>query len=158
MNDSSPLHLAKFRVQGQKGILEIYRQLKGQCFNEYHSLFTLCVFLGYRNGGPRAGKRSREPLFWSDTFTQYEYASFYSLFIKLAKDNDYSLLKDGQKALELLQDYADSGMEVLLNSDVMKKYVVENNGIKMLDFGSNDFLPKQLMYYVFSEYSSTESV
>lgn len=147
----SPLHLGKFRVQGQKGVLEIYRQLKGSCFNEYHSLFTLCVFLGYRSGSARNTNRSREPLFWSDTFTQYEYASFHSIFIKTAKDNDYSLLKDGQRALLALQDYADAGMDIFLQSEIMKKHVLEHDGVRSLDFGAGDYLPKQIMYYVYNE-------
>lgn len=150
MSDS-PLHLGKFRVHGQKGVLEIYRQLKGTCFNEYHSLFTLCAFLGYRSGVARNSSRSREPLFWSDTFTQYEYAAFYSLFIKTAKDNDYSLLKDGQRALLVLQDYADIGMDIFLQSDIMKKHVVEIDGRRSLDFSAGDYLPKQIMYYIYNE-------
>lgn len=151
---STALHLGKYRVQGQKGYLEVYRQLKGTCFNEYHSLFTLCVFLGYRHGGPKQNRRGKEPLFWSDTFTHYEYAAFYSLFIKIDDDADYSLIKNGPKALEKLQDYADYGMDTLLQSEVLKRYVTEKDGSIILDFGPNDYLPKQIMYYIFNEYST----
>ena len=81
------LHKEKLRVQGKVGSLNIYKQLKGMVFNEYHGFFTLCVFLGYRSKRIITQKRKREQLFWSDTFSAREYASFYSLLIKDSNGN-----------------------------------------------------------------------
>lgn len=148
------LHLGKYRVQTKKGTLDIYRQLKGVVFNEFHNLFTICVFLGNKNGGPITENVKREQIFWSDTFNAYEYASFYSLVISKCEKEDYSIIKDGQKTLNLLQCYADRGMEVLLKSDFLKRHVKKNNDEFILEFSSSDFLPKQFMYYIHSEYKS----
>jgi len=152
---SSPLHLGKYRVSGKPGTLEIYKQLKGIAFNEYHDLFSLCVFLGYKNQKKMTVRRQREQLFWSDTFSKREYAAFYALIINDSdnEDNaDYELLKDGEKMLEFLQDYADGGLQFFLESDIMKKYVKEKDGNCLLDFTSSDHIQKQIMYYVYNMY------
>ncbi len=146
------LHLGKYRVHCKKGYQGIYKSLKGTVFNEYHNLFTLCVFLGNKNGKFLKGKGSKEQLFWSDTFSIREYAAFYSLIINENKDEDYILLKDGEKALEFLENYADGGMGILLNSEVLKNHISEKAGEFTLDFSQNDHIQKQILYYVYSQY------
>ncbi|MBL7197069.1 MAG: hypothetical protein ISS47_03105 [Candidatus Omnitrophica bacterium] len=148
---TTPLHLGKYRVFGNKEYIDIYKQLKGKTFNEYHSLFTLCVFLGYKKGKCICKKRKMMELFWSNTFSQYEYGAFYTLVMDKSKNKDYSLLKNGQKTLELLQNYADGGMELFLKSDVIKKHVKKRGNTIILDFSPRDHLQKQIMYYVFKE-------
>ena len=85
-----PLHTKKLRVHGKEGSLEIYKQLKGVAFNEYHSLFSLCVFLAYKNGKSYSQKRKREQLFFSETFSPHEYSAFYTLIIKSSQNENYS--------------------------------------------------------------------
>ena len=147
------LHKEKLRVQGKVGSLNIYKQLKGMVFNEYHGFFTLCVFLGYRSKRIITQKRKREQLFWSDTFSAREYASFYSLLIKDSNGNDYSILKNGSESLEILQNYADGGFDVFMESDLMEKFVEkDSNGQIYLDVSAKDHLQKQVMYYVYDLY------
>ncbi len=149
---TSPLRLGRYRVYGKSRSLDMHKQLRGAVFNEYHHLFTLCVFLGYGNSRKRSIKGNQKELFWSSTFSEYEYAAFDSLFMKECKDSNFSLLKDGEKALKFLQEYAEGGMDVFLKSDIMKKYVKEKNGKITLDFSKNDHLQKQIMYYVYEQY------
>lgn len=150
----NPLHKEKLRVQGKNGALNIYKQLKGTVFSEYHGFFTLCVFLGYKNGAINKQKRKKEQLFWSDTFSAREYAAFYSLLIKTSENNNYSILKDGAASLEVLQDYADAGLDVFLESDLMKPYISNSSGEIHLDYSPKDHLQKQVMYYVYDIYQT----
>ena len=144
----------RLRVLGKQGTLDVYKKLKGKVFTEYHNLFTLCVCLGYKNKKKRTSQRTMEQLFWSETFSPHEYAAFSSIIIKEDPDEEYLLLKDGEKSLKFLQDYADGGMEILLESDVIKNYMKEKNNEITLDFGEKDYLQKQLMYYIWSIYQS----
>jgi hypothetical protein len=146
------LHLGKYRVHCQKGYQGIYKTLKGNVFNEYHNLFTLCVFLGKRHNSFASNERKKEQLFWSDTFTMREYAAFYSLIIHENKNGNYSLLKNGEKTLEFLENYADGGMKILLDSEIIKNHVKEENGEFSLDISPNSHIQKQILYYVYSLY------
>jgi len=148
---ASSLYLDRYRVYTRPEYVKIYQKLKGLAFNEYHNLFTLCVFLGYKNK-KRSKKSAKKELFWSQTFSPHELASFYALLIRESESGNFALLKDGEKALEWLQEYADGGMEVLLESDVMKKFVVRHGDEINIDATVRDNLQKQLMYYIFSEY------
>lgn len=147
-----PLHKMRLRVYGKEGSLEIYKQLKGVVFSEYHSFFSLCVFLGYSQQRKSLNKKKREQLFWSDTFSQHEYSAFYSLVVKEAEEENYSLIKDGENVLELLQNYSDEGMDIFLESDQIRPYVKKDGEKRVLDFTSKDHLQKQIMYYVYSFY------
>jgi len=147
-----PLHTLKLRVYGKEGTLDIYKQLKGIVFNEYHSLFSLCVFLGFKNNKKFSAKKKKEQLFWSETFTPHEYASFYSLIIKLSEDGTYDLLKDGEGTLNLLQEYADAGLNLFLDSKEIKPFVRKENDRITMDFSARDHIQKQVMYYVYTLY------
>lgn len=148
---ATPLRSDTYRVYGKNRSLQIYRQIKGTVFNEYHHLFSLCVFLGYKSNKKQSIRGGQKELFWSSTFSKYEYAAFDSLFIKESEDSGYYLLKNGEKALEFLQEYAEGGMDVFLESDIMRKYVKRKNGETILDFGKTDHLQKQIMYYVYEQ-------
>ena len=79
------------------------------------------------------------------------------MIISENKNNDYSLLKDGQKTVELLQNYADAGMQIFLKSDVMKKFTKKRGESIILDFSPRDHLQKQIMYYVLKEQKSRQT-
>jgi len=148
---ASSLYLDRYRVYTKPEFIKVYQRLKGLVFNEYHNLFSLCVFLGYKNK-KKAKKVGKKELFWSQTFSPHELAAFYALLIKESENGNYELLKDGEKALEWLQEYADGGMEILLESDILKKFVVKRDDGVDVDATTRDNLQKQMMYYVFSEY------
>lgn len=150
-----PLSTGKYRIYCSKEYHEVYRALKGVVFKEFHELFTLCVFLGYKFKNRVTRNRKRQELFPATVFESEEYSSFpafNTLFILESKDDNYSLLKDGERAKEFIQDYADGGMEIFLKSEVMKRFVTKKDDMVNLDFSENDYLPKQVMYYVYSLY------
>lgn len=151
---SKLLQDGKYRVLGKQGTLEIYKKLKGKVFNEYHNLFTLCVCLAYKGKKKVTSSRKTEQLFWSDTFTPHEYAAFSTIIIKEDANEEYTMLKDGEKSLKYLQDYADAGVDILLGSEVLKNYLKKKDDFITLDFGEKDYLQKQLMYYIWSVYQS----
>jgi hypothetical protein len=147
-----PFSTGKYRIYCSKEYHEVYKELKGVVFNEFHELFTLCVILGYKFKNRVTGNRKKQELFASDVFSTKEYSAFNTLFILESKENNYSLLKDGERAKEFIQDYADGGMEIFLKSGVMKRFVTKKDDMFTLDFSENDRLPKQVMYYVYSLY------
>lgn len=149
---SIPLRIGTYRIYCKKEYHDIYKKLKGTVFNEFHELFTLCVILGYKYKKRIEVKRSKEQLFSSDVFTPKEKSAFNTMFILESKEENYFLLKDGEKAREFIQDYADGGMEIFLKADVMKRFVVEKEGKVTLEFGPGDHISKQVMYYVFDLY------
>jgi hypothetical protein len=147
-----PLSTGKYRIHCSKEYHEIYKVLKGVAFDEFHELFTLCVILGYKFKNRVTRNRKRQELFPSNVFESSEYSAFNTLFILESKDDNYSLLKDGERAKEFIQDYADGGMGIFLDSEVMKRFVTKKDDMVTLDFSENDHLPKQVMYYVYSLY------
>lgn len=148
---SSSLYLEKYRVYTKPEYVKVYQRLKGLVFNEYHTLFALCVYLGYRNK-KRIIKAAKKELFWSHTFSAHELTAFHALFVLEGENGDYSLLKDGEKAVGWLQDYANGGMEILLESDILKRFIIQKDGEIDIDCSSRDNLQKQMMYYVFKQY------
>lgn len=149
----SILRSENIRIQCKKEYHEIYKQLKGHAFEEFHELFSLCVILGYKFKNRMTEKRAREQLFSSQVFNPKEITAFNTLFIIESKDDNYSLLKDPEGAKEFIQDYADGGMEIFLKSEVMRSFVREKDGLIYLEFSENDHLQKQVMYYIYSLYN-----
>lgn len=150
---SNSLYLDRYRVYTKPEYVTIYQRLKGLVFNEHHNLFSLCVFLGYKNKRcPRM--TTKKEIFWSQTFSPHELAAFYALLVRESESGKYTLLKDGEKALEWLQDYASGGMEILLESDILKKFITKRGDELEIIVTLRDNLQKQMMYYVFSEYLS----
>jgi hypothetical protein len=154
---SHPIKSDKYRIHCSKEYHEVYRVLKGEVFDEFHELFSLCVILGYKFKNRATRNRKRQQLFAADVFSHKELSAFNTLFILESKEDNFSLLKDGNKAKEFLQDYADGGMEIFLKSDAMKRYVVRQDDMFTLDFGDSDYLPRQVMYYVYSLFRDIKS-
>ncbi len=153
---SNSLYLEAYRVYTRPEFVRVYQRLRGLVYGEYHSLFSLCTFIGFKNNR-RVEPNSRKELFWSRTFSSRELAGFYALIVLESEKGNYELLKDGEKALSWLQGYADGGLQFLLESGLLKSYVVQKVGELDLDVSTRDNLQKKIMGYVFDEYRTLSS-
>ena len=84
-----PFRTGKYSIHCSKEYHEVYKQLKGVVFNEFHELYTLCVILGYKFNNRVTRDRKRRDIFASDAFSNKEYSAFNTLFILESKENNY---------------------------------------------------------------------
>jgi hypothetical protein len=115
------------RVRTSGTYEDLYRDLRPFC-GEAHSLFFLCVCLGYREAR-KAAEGKRADRFWSSTITPDEWAVYYAL----AADQshfDYDLLGDDKKVIALAEGYADGGMQILIE-ELLSNYFVKPGELRL---------------------------
>lgn len=150
-----PNDLSKIRVYVKKEHYAVYQGLNGKVFSQYHTLFSLAVFLGYKTQRPIPSTNKKE-LFWSNTFSQDELNGFYALFVLENEKGNRTLLENKEEAVKWLQEYANAGMEELVNTSCLKKYIHKTGDDCVLEFGNKDCLQKQVLFEIFGKYSATE--
>lgn len=149
--------LSTIRVYVKKEHYGIYQSLNGKVFSQYHTLFALAVFLGYKTQKPIPTTNKKE-LFWSNTFSPDELNGFYALFVLENEKGNRKLLEDKEEAMKWLQTYANAGMEELIKTSCLKKYVHKVGDDCQLVFSNKDYLQKQVLFEIFSKYSAAEKV
>ncbi|MGD9642977.1 MAG: hypothetical protein AB7V08_09585 [Elusimicrobiales bacterium] len=154
-----PNDLSKIRVYVKKEHYGIYQSLNGKVFSQYHTLFALAVFIGYKTKKPQPfPAANKKELFWSNTFSQDELNGFYALFVLENEKGNRVLLENKEEAVKWLQEYANAGMEELVKSSCLKKYIGKAGGDYTIEFSSKDYLQKQVLFEIFSKYSAAEKV
>lgn len=150
--------LSKIRVYVRKEHYGIYQSLHTKVFGEYHTLFALAVFLGYKTKKPIPfSTGNKKELFWSNTFSQDELNGFYALFILENENGNRVLLESKEEAMKWLQEYANAGMEELVKSSCLKTYIHKVDGDYTLEFSNKDYLQKQILFEIFSKYRALEN-
>lgn len=112
----------KIRVKIDPQYKGIYNSLKNHAVGDFHELFFICVCIGHKNQ-KCIPLIKREDCFWSNTISPDEWYAYYALFVH---DNkiDLSSLGDDEKIISVMQEYANGGMEFLIDEflcDYVKK-------------------------------------
>lgn len=141
------------RIYVRKKYIDIYRELRidkpvsPRVFKENKDLFVLCSTIGYKFEHKNQLKNS-EMLFWSGTLEDYQETVLKAIAIKSSKEDTLSILDDQEKIYRIAEQYADAGMEILVEQ-ILHPFVKEKeDGTLTIIYNEQTDLLKQLIYYI----------
>jgi len=136
------------RVKTEAKYKNIYSDLKNVAIGDFHELFTICAFLGHRNGNvvPLGGANKDRDRFWSDTFSEREWACFRAICLK-DKRIEYTEIKDDKRVLSSIEEYANGGITVLIK-DFLNEFITEKDGMYFIEENTTGDLPKRFLSYI----------
>lgn len=144
----------QIRVKTDARYARIYNDLKNVAVGDFHELFFLCACLGYRNGKRLSLGKARDDRFWSSTISAREWACYYAMFLE-EHGMDFTSIQDDKIVVGRMEEYANSGMEVLLN-EFLNDYV-SNKEEPQLDAGYSKELPKNFLHFIFEHIDEMNS-
>lgn len=131
----------KIRVKIDPSYKKIYDGLKGYALGDFHEIFFLCTCLGYKNKLKKKLNK-KEDCFWSSTITPDEWYGIYSLYLN-EFEMKFSELADDQLVIDMMQEYANGGMEYLI-SEFLEDFLKKDQSGKYF-FETKQQLPKELL-------------
>jgi len=137
------------RVKTHYNFKYLYNELKNVALGDMHELFFICANLGYRGKQKKSLGSNSEDRFWSSTITPEEWACYYSMVIE-DSSMDFTSLKDDKIVINTIEEYANSGMEILIK-DILKDYILKGDGPPRLDSSSTKELTKTILHYIFDK-------
>lgn len=134
---------------------EIYNDLHSfKVTLEDHELFYICVCLGYLQN-KRTPISKRLDKFWGKTITPSEIACYKSMVINENESINYALLGQDKKIFDIIQEFANTGIEILMD-ECLNTYLVDyEDGLKRIDPIYRDSLPLFVLSYIFEKVNST---
>lgn len=127
----------------------IYNDLKNVVVGDFHQLFFVCTCLGYKFKKSKPLGKSRNDRFWSNTIEPREWACFYSMVLE-ENNNDFNTIQDDKVVLSRIEEYANGGMELLIN-EFLNDYLLPNANEPQLDPGYSKELPKNFLHFIFEQ-------
>lgn len=137
------------RVRTDRRYRSLYNDLKNFVAKDMHEIFFICACLGYRKEQKKPLRRDGDDRFWSSTITPEEYASYYAMLIEM-NDMDFSVIVDDRKVLATIEEYANAGMEILID-DLLSDYSIERGDDIRLDTSCSKELPKVILGYIYEK-------
>lgn len=134
------------RVRVNKNYSDLYTDWKNLVCLEMHELFFLCACLGFNAGRSSKLGKGGEPKFWSATITPEEWSCFYAMLLK-QNEMDPKAITDDKKVISVVENYANGGMEVLLN-ELLSDFTVGDAESLRLDSSSCRGLAKSILVYI----------
>jgi hypothetical protein len=141
----------EIRVKTEVKYRELYRAMKEHgAITDSHELFFVCACLGFSRG-------KREPLeraddrFWSHTISATEWSCSYAMMMQLS-NFDLSVLVDDTAMVSVIQEYANAGMELLIEG-FLGNYIFRSSGDVSFQLDPNcaKTLPKDFLYYILKQ-------
>jgi len=140
------MNVNNIRVRTDRRHRTLYNDFRNFVVKDMHEMFFLCACLGYLEGKRKPLGRDGEDRFYSDTFTHEEHASFYAMVIE-SNDMNFSAIADYKKVIAVMEEYANSGMQILLQG-VLAEYILQRGDDLRLDTSCSRELPKVLLAYL----------
>lgn len=137
------------RVKADHRYHTLYKELKNSVVKEMHELFFLCACIGYRKGKTKPLGKTGEDRFWSSTITTKEYACFYAMMLE-ETNLDFSLIKEDKAVIARMEEYANAGMEIILE-DFLSDYLNDYGNDLKLDSTCAKELPKIFLSFIFEQ-------
>ena len=149
------LKITDVRVSVNKKYTKLYKALsqssniRKSIFERHAKIFTLCVALGFNyNQRNEFNSGELENLFWSKTFEKHDLTVIYSLAINNDSENTYDIISDKEKMISIAEEYADGGMEILIEN-VLSEYIKEDeNGFLYLNHSESSYLEKEILSFI----------
>lgn len=139
------------RVRTDRHHKSLYNDLRNFVAKDMHEIFFLCACLGYREGRRKPLGRDGDDRFWSSTINADEYASFYAIMIE-SGSMDFSAIADDKEVILAMEEYANAGMQILLE-DVLMNYTLDRNDDLRLDPSCSKELPKVFLAFLYEKSS-----
>lgn len=141
----------QIRVKTEARYKELYNNMKNSfAVGDFHELFFVCACIGYHRKKRKAIARG-DDRFWSRTITPSEWGCYYAM---LLEDNnyDFSMIMDDKKVLSVVEEYANYGMEILID-DFLGSYLLPGSKGKepQLDPTCSKTLPKDFLHYILEQ-------
>lgn len=148
------MSINNIRVKVNKKYQGIYRELTSESsvhhkiFEQHGDLFTLCVCIGYKKDGRNQQFKGMD-LFWSHSLNKYQETVIKTIALK--SNNNYEVIQDYSTIMNIAEEYADGGMEILLK-ELFKDHVHENEkGEIILEFSNDHQIEKDIAFYIHRE-------
>ncbi len=151
--------ISNIRVKVNKKYFGIYRDLTSdtnlhsRMFEMHGDIFTLCTTLGFRLGNYKQMETKGEALFWSHNLTSEAELTIKSIAIS-NQSNEYTILENDNSVILIAENYADIGMEILIQR-VLYPFIMEESGGFFLKFTNEDCLEKEILDFIYNEYVKT---
>jgi len=131
------------RVRTDKKYKDLYNDLKGLAFTEFHEIFFLCVCLGFKQHQRKDLGKTGDERFFSRTITPQEYSTYYALVMS-ENNMDFASIANDADVIRIMEEYANGGMDILIN-DFLNDYLRE--GLR-IDRSSAKELPKEILHFI----------
>ena len=142
------------RVHVDRRYGNLYNDFRRFAVDEMHELFFLCVCLGYRHNRPKTLKKSGEQKFWSVTIKPEEWCCYYAILLE-ENDMDLSVVRDDRKVISRVQDYANGGMDLLLE-ECLSDFLASDKDDLRIDVHAAKELPKALLHFIYEHLQDSE--
>ena len=119
----------------------VYNSLTKFVVGDSHELFFVCVCVGYKNDS-RLPSKKKYDCFWSVTIKPEEWIVYYSICVR-ESDMDFSSLGNDQKVIELMQEYANGGMEFIIKEFLTDYLTKDSKGDYIVSH--KEHLPKEFL-------------
>lgn len=139
----------RLRVRTDQRYRTLYNDLKNIAFSEMHEIFFLCAVLGFQAQKQRDLGKNAQERFWSSTITPDEWACYYAIMIE-THNMDFSYIQDDQNVIACMEEYANAGMEILLE-DILSQYIIYKSDEPKIDVSISKELPKLLLSFIYSK-------
>ena len=137
------------RVKTDVRYKTLYTELKNFIVGDMHELFFICACLGYKANKPKPLGKNGDERFWSRTITPEEYICYYSMLLERNKI-DLSVVQDDKLVLSMIEEYANGGMEILINEFLSDFFMKGSTELK-LDTTCVKELPKTFLHFIFEQ-------
>lgn len=139
------------RIKTDRRYRTLYNDLKNFAFGDMHELFFLCVCLAYKAKNRKPLGKDGDDRFWSRTITTDEWACYYAIMIE-SNSMDFHLITDDKKVISCMEEYANAGMEILIN-EILYDYITNENSEPKLDSRNASELPKIILSFIYEQLS-----
>lgn len=144
------IRVSKKYVGIYKDLTSDKKNLREPIFKQHADVFVLCCILGFRDG-KRVPLEKGEQLFFSHYLTNEEETTLKAIAIA-EKDKNYQILDDEKALVQIVEEYANRGMEILIEN-VLSNFIRENEDGYYLQFSENDLLEKGILSFIYQEYN-----
>ena len=135
------------RVRTDDKYGRLYNDLKNVAVGDFHELFFVCACLGYQQAQARPLTGSGEARFWSSTIEPREWTCYYAMV--LAENGmDYEAIQDDKAVLSCVEQYANGGMEVLLEAFLSEHTTEQGDQLQLAAAGSKE-LSRDLLHFLY---------
>ncbi len=140
----------EIRVRTDRRHKELYKDLKECAMGDAHEVFFLCACLGYKMKARKPLGKTGDERFFSKNITIQEYSSYYSMMVK-DYEYDYSSIQDDKKVLEVMEEYANAGMDILVSEFLSDYLLVKDAQEPRLEKAMCKELAKTLLFFTYSK-------
>ncbi len=143
------------RVHVDRRYSNLYNDFRSIAVDEMHELFFLCTCLGYHNNRLKPLGKNGEPKFWSGTIKPEEWCCYYAILLE-ENNVDFSAIQDDRKVIRRIQDYANGGMDIVLE-EFLSDFLVSDEDNLRIDMHGAKELPKALLHFINEHIQDSET-